>query len=219
MSFLQTLKEDTPIEDFDKPFMAIATDLLTGREIWLQQGSIVDAVRASIALPGLFSPVELDGKWLLDSGLVNPVPVSACRALGADIIIAVNLNGNLVGKKTHPSLTKQACNKPSSNRLDLLDKLFRKIPPNVSMSLKKIAPDLLSPGNTTPGYFDVSASAINIMQDQITRSRLSGEPPHIMLSPQLRGLGILEFNRAKEAIAEGCNSVKRSLAQIKELVA
>lgn len=102
MSFLQTLKEDTPIEDFDKPFMAIATDLLTGREIWLQQGSIVDAVRASIALPGLFSPVELDGKWLLDSGLVNPVPVSACRALGADIIIAVNLNGNLVGKKPTP---------------------------------------------------------------------------------------------------------------------
>lgn len=81
MSFLQTLEEDTPIENFDKPFMAIATDLLTGRKIWLQQGSIVDAVRASIALPGLFSPVEVGGKWLLDGGLVNPVPVSACRAL------------------------------------------------------------------------------------------------------------------------------------------
>lgn len=218
MNFLRTLKEDTPIESFDKPFMAIATDLLTGREIWLQQGSMIDAVRASIALPGLFSPVELDGKWLLDGGLVNPVPVSACRALGADIIIAVNLNGDLVGKHTQPSLSKQVRKKTSSNRLDILDKLFSKIPSNIGKSLKKITPDLLSPGNSTPGYFDVSASAINIMQDQITRSRLSGEPPHIMLSPQLRDLGILEFNRAEEAIKEGRNCVKRSLSQIKELV-
>ena len=218
MSFMQTLKEDAPIESFEKPFLAIATELATGREAWLQQGSIVDAVRASIALPGLFSPVELDGKWFLDGGLVNPVPVSACRALGADIIIAVNLNGDLVGKHTHHPKAKKVQDKPASTGLDVLDRLLQEVPSNISKSLKKLAPDLLASGTKAPGYFDVGASAINIMQDQITRSRLAGEPPHIMLTPQLRDLGILEFNRAEEAIAEGRNSVKRALPTLREFL-
>jgi len=219
MSFMQTLKEDAPIESFKKPFIAIATELMTGREVWLQQGSIVDAVRASVALPGIFSPVKLEGKWLLDGGLVNPVPVSACRALGADVIIAVNLNGDLVGKHTHPSLlpsVEKEQDKPVSTGLDVLDRLLKEVPSSVSKSLKKLAPDLLVSGSKTPGYFDVSASAINIMQDHITRSRLAGEPPHIMLTPQLRDLGILEFNRAEEAIEEGRKSVKRILPSLAE---
>ena len=218
MSFMKTLKEDAPIESFEIPFAAIATDLLTGREIWLQQGSIVDAVRASMAMPGLFSPVKLNGKWLLDGALVNPVPVSACRALGADIIIAVNLNGGLVGKHTHPSLAEKMQENTTSTGMDILDGLFKEVPSSISKSLKKIVPDLLMSGSTTPSYFDVSASAINIMQDQITRSRLAGEPPHIMFTPQLSDLGILEFNRAEEAIAEGRNSVRRSLPILRELI-
>jgi NTE family protein len=76
-----------------------ATDLSTGREIWLQSGPIHEAVRASIALPGIFSPAQIGDKWLLDGGLANPVPVSVCRALGADVIIAVNLNGDLLGRR------------------------------------------------------------------------------------------------------------------------
>ena len=218
LSFMQTIKEDATIESFETPFAAIATDLLTGREIWLQQGSIVDAVRASMALPGLFSPVKLDGKWLVDGGLVNPVPVSACRALGADIIIAVNLNGGLVGKHTHPSLAEKTQDNPASSSMDILEGLFKNVPSSISKSLKKIVPDLLVSGSATPGYFDVSASALNIMQDQITRSRLAGEPPHIMFTPRLRDLGILEFNRAEEAIAEGRNSVRRSLPILRELI-
>ena len=218
MSFLQTLREDAPIESFEKPFIAIATELMTGREVWLQQGSMIDAVRASVALPGIFSPVELDGKWLLDGGLVNPVPVSACRALGADIIIAVNLNGDLVGKHTHQSLSKKTKDKSPSTGLDVLDRLLKEVPSGVGKSLKKLAPDLLLRESKTPGYFDVGASAINIMQDQITRSRLAGEPPHIMLTPQLRDLGILEFNRADEAISEGRRCVKRALPTIKEFI-
>tara|TARA_R110002096_G_scaffold420745_1_gene626007 strand:+ start:1157 stop:2080 length:924 start_codon:yes stop_codon:yes gene_type:complete len=218
MNFMQTLKKDAPIESFEKSFIAIATDLATGREVWLQQGSIVDAVRASIALPGIFSPVKLDGKWLLDGGLVNPVPVSACRALGADIIIAVNLNGELVGRRPHIPPAQKIIDKPSSNHLDVFDKLFKKVPSNIRDSLEKIAPDLLASGSKAPGYFEVSAGAINIMQDQITRSRLAGEPPHIILTPQIRDLGILEFNRAEEAIDEGRKSVKRALPLLKEYV-
>ena len=216
MSFMQTLKEDATIESFEKPFMAIATDLVTGREIWLQQGSIIDAVRASIALPGLFSPVKFSDKWLLDGGLVNPVPVSACRALGADIIIAVNLNGDLVGRHTQHLLPKKTPDTANSSGLESLENLLKEVPSKISEGLKKIAPDLMMSKQKTPGYFDVSASAINIMQDQITRSRLSGEPPHIMITPQLGNLGILEFNRGEEAITEGRNSVKRVLPSLRE---
>ena len=88
-----------PIESYTKSYAAVATDFVTGREIWLQSGSIIEAVRASIALPGLISPANIDGRWLLDGGLANPVPVSVCRALGADVIIAVNLNGDLLGRR------------------------------------------------------------------------------------------------------------------------
>src|SRR5690606_19397022 len=88
-----------PIESHAKKYAAVATDLVTGRETWLQSGPIHEAVRASIALPGILSPARIDGQWLVDGGLTNPVPVSVCRALGADVIIAVNLNGDLVGRR------------------------------------------------------------------------------------------------------------------------
>ncbi len=99
VEFLQELGVGQPIESYTKRYAAIATDLVTGREIWLDCGPIHQAVRASIALPGIFSPVRIQGKWLIDGGLCNPVPVSVCRALGADMIIAVNLNGDLLGRR------------------------------------------------------------------------------------------------------------------------
>ena len=222
MSFLQTLKEDAPIESFDKPYIAVATDLETGREIWLQQGSIVEAVRASIALPGIFSPVRINGKWLLDGGLSNPVPVSACRAQGADIIIAVNLNGDLVSNRKRGTDPKKVSDKPSEDHSedhsDIFDTLFKNVPMSIGSSLKKILPDLLVSESTTPDYFDVTASAINIMQDHVTRSRLAGEPPHVMLTPQVGDIGILEFNRAEDAIREGRKSVKRAMSSLKDFL-
>src|ERR1019366_1647957 len=99
VEFLRDLGIGAPIESYAKVYAAVATDLVTGREIWLQSGPIHEAVRASIALPGILSPARIDGKWLLDGGLANPVPVSVCRALGADVIIAVNLNGDLLGRR------------------------------------------------------------------------------------------------------------------------
>ena len=99
VEFLRGLGIGAPIESYAKPYAAVATDLATGREIWLQSGPIHEAVRASIALPGIFSPARIGGKWLVDGGLANPVPVSVCRALGADVIIAVNLNGDLLGRR------------------------------------------------------------------------------------------------------------------------
>lgn len=94
--FIKTISEDLQFDDLKKPFVVIATDLQSGREVWLQQGSVLDAVRGSIAIPGVFGPKKLNGKLLLDGGMTNPVPVSACRAMGADIIIAVDPNANLL---------------------------------------------------------------------------------------------------------------------------
>lgn len=184
------------IESLPLPYGAVATDLATGRELWLRDGPVLDAVRASIAVPGLFSPTHQDGRWLLDGGLVNPVPVSLCRAMGAEAIIAVNLNGDLLGRRLVPQ-PHEAPSRPS------LARLLEQLPGPLREQAAAIAPRLLDPGPETPGYFEVLANALNIMQDQITRTRLAGEPPDVLLTPRLRDINLFDYHRAEEAIAEG----------------
>lgn len=196
------------IESQAKPFAAIATDLRTGREVWLQSGPIQDAVRASIALPGIFSPAAQDGDWLVDGGLTNPVPVSVCRALGAEVIIAVNLNGELLGRR----LVDEAPAATSRDPGEFLRRIAGQLPASLGEQAADIASRLMARGPAAPGYFDVLTNSINIMQDQITRARLAGEPPHVMLMPRLREIGLMEFNRAKDAIAEGRASVRQAQA-------
>jgi NTE family protein len=215
VKFLRGLGIAEPIESYSKPYAAVATDLVTGREIWLQSGPINEAVRASIALPGLFSPARIDGKWLLDGGLANPVPVSVCRALGADVIIAVNLNGDLLGRRFESEPDAPAASAPAHFPTEFLGRVLSQLPAAVREQAAQIAPRLLPQGSSTPGYFDVLANAINIMQDQITRTRLAGEPPHVMLVPRLRNIGLMEFNRAKEAIAEGRICVEEALPMLR----
>lgn len=197
------------IEELPMPFAAVATDLNSGREIWLQEGPLPSAVRASIALPGLFSPVKRDGRWLVDGGLTNPVPVSLCRALGADIIIAVNLNSDIVGKHLRESEQKAEYEERDlfTQMLDKFNDSFKET--RVSQWLRSI-----DDKHTPPGLFEVMATAINIMQDRITKSRMAGDPPDVVLSPRLGKLGLLEFDRAEEAIAEGYDSVRRMLPAI-----
>ena len=201
VAFLRGLGIEAPIETLSTPYAAVATDLRSGREVWLRTGPIDAAVRASIAMPGLFRPVWHDGLWLSDGGLANPVPVSVCRALGAEIIIAVNLNGDLLGRRFDTDAQAEA------PRAEFLDRALSRLPPGV----RAPAEQLLRRGPAQPGYFDVLANTINIMQDQITRSRLAGEPPHVLLAPRLRDIGLLEFNRAPEAIAEGRACVEQAL--------
>lgn len=214
IKLLHELKINTRIEDCDKPFAAIATDLETGREIWLREGPIDQAVRASIALPGIFSPTRHGAHWLVDGGLVNPVPVSACRALGADIVIAVNINGDIVEPlKGEPVRRVLGLTTPLPP--DFLRRLVDQIPSGIRDQALAIAPSLLQSAPSKPAYFDVLANSINIMQDQITRSRLAGEPPHVMLMPRLRHVGLFEFNRATEAIAEGEACVEHALPTLR----
>lgn len=218
VAFLQRLDIAGRIENYSKTYAAIATDLVTGREIWLQSGPIHDAVRASIALPGIFSPAKVNDQWLVDGGLTNPVPVSVCRALGADVIIAVNLNGDLVGRRfeSEPGSSATGGGAPVPN--ESLQRILQQVPKPFREQATQMIPRLLPQGSSTPGYFDVIANAINIMQDQITRTRLAGEPPHVMLVPRLRDVGLLEFNRANEAIAEGRASVEHMLPMLRRYV-
>ena len=218
VDLLQKLKIDTPIEKCAKPFAAIATDLESGREIWLREGPINQAVRASIALPGIFSPARIDGRWLVDGGLVNPVPVSACRALGADIVIAVDLNGDIMERRFKAEAARPMADRTTGIPPEFLRRLLDQIPAAIRKQATAIAPRLLSSAPDSPGYFDVLANSINIMQDHITRSRLAGEPPHIMLVPRLRNIGLLEFHRAAEAIAEGRACVEQALPALRKYI-
>lgn len=214
-AFLRNLDISAPIESYPTQYAAVATELATGREIWLQSGPIHEAVRASIALPGILSPVLVDSKWLLDGGLSNPVPVSVCRALGADVIIAVNLNGELLGRRfTEPEPPEVP--RPSLVSTEALRRVLGQLP----LPGRRAVADgeAAASGTPPPGYFDVLASALNIMQDHITRTRLAGEPPHVMLVPRLRTIGLMEFNRAGEAIAEGRACVEQALPALKRYI-
>lgn len=217
IDLLRKLGIDTAIEKCAVPFAAIATDLETGREVWLREGPINEAVRASIALPGIFSPARNGERWLVDGGLVNPVPVSACRALGADIVIAVNLNGDIMGRRFKAEPTMPIGRTPATPP-EFLRRLISQMPAALQEQASVIAPKLLQSAPSRPGYFDVLANSINIMQDQITRSRLAGEPPHVMLVPRLGDIGLMEYHRAAEAIEEGRACVEQAMSVLRRYI-
>ena len=199
--------EDRRIEDMPKKYAAVATDLNTGREVWFMEGGLADAVRASMALPGLFPAVRSDNRWLVDGGLVNPVPVTVCRALGADIVIAVNLNSGLVGKR---NINRQKTD--STDDQDVLSNIKRQAK-EYSASIFPSRDDQ----DEAPGLFYAITNSINIVQDRITRSRLAGDPADVLLSPQLAHIGMLEFHRAAEAIKEGEGCVQNAMVEIRRL--
>jgi NTE family protein len=198
MSFFRRNFADRPIEALPKPFATVATCLHTGAEIWLRQGSTLDAVRASIGLPGLFAPVLHEGAVLVDGGLVNPVPVSLARAMGADVVIAVDLGSDLLGRHLRSSSTPEPL--PGA-----VGDWIRKVQENLGALLPTPPPD--EPG--LPSMLDVLASSINIMQVRIARSRMAGDPADLVVAPRLAHLRLLDFHRAREAIEEGYRAVER----------
>jgi NTE family protein len=199
---------DEKIESLKIPFAAVATNLKTGREVWFQQGSILDAVHASVALPGLFSPVHVNDQWMVDGGLVNPVPVSVCRALGAEIVIAVNLNSDIVGKHIKQLDFDEEEKKSSNGNLGIMD-FVDQLKNNLFKDEETFVSRLWTKQQEKPGVLDVLVGSINIMQDRITRSRLAGDPPDLMLTPRLSDLGLMEFDQASQAIDEGKACVQR----------
>jgi NTE family protein len=209
ISFFRSHFVDRDIRELPRPFGAVATDLQRGREVWLREGRVTDAVRASIALPGLFTPVQLDGSWLVDGGLVNPVPVSLCRAMGADLVIAVDLNTDRLGHHLKPKPAKAPRKRATAEPETLADAVVVRI--QAGMSQLGINHEA---GTRIPAMLDVVASSINIMQVRITRSRLAGDPPDAMITPLLADLGLMEFHRASVAIEAGRRAAEAAMPQL-----
>lgn len=197
---LPPLIEDQPI-----PFLAVAADLETGQEVWLREGPIAEAVRASVAIPGVLAPARMDGRWLIDGGVVNPVPVSAARAMGAEVVIAINPNHRAAGAYWRPGA-------PSATRNALADIL-----PSLPESLRGLWSDPKPREPGPPPYVETVTSAIDIMTDRIRLSRLAGDPPDVMLGANLAEIGVLELHRADEAIAEGERIVRAQAGWIRDV--
>lgn len=199
MAFFAQHFADHGFADLPLPFACVATELTTGREVWLREGSVAAAVRASAALPGLFAPVLQDDRLLVDGGLVNPVPVSLCRAMGAEVVIAVDLGSDIVGSALRkPSATGAAENGWKHRLLSSLG---------------------LAPDNDIPPVSSVLSASLHIMQTRIARSRLAGEPADVLLSPRLAHLALMDYHRGAEAIAEGRAVVERMLPALEYALA
>ncbi len=212
--------------DLAHPLGVVATDLYSGQERWLREGDVATAVRASMALPGLFTPVQIEHEWLVDGGLVNPVPVSLCHAMGADRVIAVNLNDGLVGRhiqapvqntQAKPSQPNEAAQADTEHAAPMA--WLHRLSNNFRDSAEALQAQFQRGGSqTSPGVFDVIATAVNVMQDRITRSRMAGDPPDLLLSPRLAEIGLLELHRGDQAIAEGEACVERMRPALEALM-
>lgn len=205
-----TLIEDLPIK-----YATVATEVRTGHEIWLTHGRMVDAMRASYALPGIFSPVLVGDRWLVDGALVNPVPVSAARAFGAEIVIAANVTSEVFahGTTVHahgPSAAaaNEAGPEPEKRRRGLR-RLF---------SAERTMKREFFGSAARPGISSVMVDAFNIMQDRITRARLAGDPPDLLISPRVGQIGWFDFHRADELIAHGARAAERAIDSIQEAI-
>jgi NTE family protein len=206
------------IEDLPVKFATVATEVRTGHEIWLTHGSMVDAMRASYALPGIFSPVLIGDRWLVDGALVNPVPVSAARALGAEIVIAANLSSDVFthsttifshGSTADPSVSVAAETVPEPPPKRGLGKFF---------SAERTMKREFFGGDGRPGISTVMVDAFNIMQDRITRARLAGDPPDLLITPRVGQIGFFDFHRADDLIAHGARAAERAIDSIQEAI-
>jgi NTE family protein len=207
------------ISQLQMPFAAVATELDSGRETWIQDGSVVDAVRASIAIPGIFTPVWQNGVWLVDGGLSNPVPVSVARGMRSDCVIAVDLNSDILNGRDFGGVTAATeivdPEAPPPGSLRKNGKPWPRwlAPADVHASSDvRVAP---APSARVPSMLSSIAQSIDIMQVRITRSRLAGEPADILIQPRLGGMGIFDFHRAAPAIEEGRAAVEQMLPAIR----
>jgi NTE family protein len=177
--------------DLSKPFVCVAAEIRTGHEIWLSSGSLINAMRASYALPGVFEPVMCNNRLLVDGAIVNPVPVSVCRAHEEQRVMAVNLHYDHFGRA--------AVVKHDAGQSEF------------SPAQEPRRPE------SRLGISGVMVEAFNIIQDRIARARLAGDPPDLSLQPKLGNIGLTEFHRADEAIKVGYETTQAKLEEIARL--
>jgi NTE family protein len=216
---LETALGQSLIEDLPVKFATVATEVRTGHEIWLTHGPMVDAMRASYALPGIFAPVLVGDRWLVDGALVNPVPVSAARAMGAEIVIAANLSSDVFAHSTTIYAHGPSAGAPTSVTPDVATEPEpRKRGIGKFFSAERTVKREFFGSVGRPGISTVMVDAFNIMQDRITRARLAGDPPDLLISPRVGKIGWFDFHRADDLIAHGARSAERAIESIQETI-
>jgi NTE family protein len=204
---MQIFEDELPdlmIEDLPCKFACVCTALDTGHEIWIQEGNLVEAVRASTAVPGILPPVQIDGRWLVDGALVNPVPVSVCRALGAHIVLAVDLNTDVF----EASWQRTASEFEDTAESAVVSRMM-------TLPGADFVRQLFTHQKHAPSILGVMARSLDIIQNRISRTRLASDPPDVKLTPRLGDIGMLQFDRATAAIEAGEAAVEEALAALK----
>ena len=203
-----TMLADREIDDLPIPFGAIATELQSGRELWLRHGKLLEAVRASCAMPGLLTPVVRDGTVLVDGGLVNPVPVSMCRALGADLVVAVDLSWGKLGPYRRSKERREVTPREEPSWIGRMTSKWTGGPPRKE---RRADPSIVQQGEepSIPSFFNVFMTSLDIVEMRVARSRLAGEPADVLITPLLPDFATMDFHRAEEAITEGRAAVDR----------
>lgn len=226
IDFFNKQFDDQGIEHLAKKFACVATDLGNGNEVWLKDGKVIEAVRASIALPGLFTPQMKDGRLLVDGGLVNPIPVSLCRSMGAQVVIAVDLNWNLVGRRSrisgdglstdsnaeHPPASPEATTNSSTLTASVVEAILGRFRPSSWNPLSA------GNGSDLPSMLDVLTTSLNIMQLQISEGRLAHEPADLMIRPDLADIAAMDFHRGAHAIEAGAQAARDMMPALKKLL-
>ena len=198
------------IEHCERRFAAVATNLSTGRELWFTEGDLHMAVRASCSIPGLMAPVQHNGYWLVDGAVVNPVPVSLTRALGADIVIAVDLQHDahlmqqdLLSVNIQPDSEINGSEDELSWHERLRSRLGR-----VAARRSVVAPTAM----------EIMTTSIQVLENRLKRNRMAGDPPDILLQPFCPQISTLDFHRASSAIAAGQQAVEKKTDELLPLV-
>lgn len=208
-SHVQQLIPNAFIEGCDKPFGVVASNLSTGRELWLTEGDLHQAVRASCSMPGLLPPVSYNGYWLVDGAVVNPVPISLTRALGADIVIAVDLQHDAhLMQQDLLSVTPQSGDEAAAaEALTWGKKLRQRLS---GLTHRRV--------NQTPGAMEIMSTSIQILENRLKRNRMAGDPPDVLIQPFCPQISTLDFHRAEEAIAAGKAAVEKKMDELLPLV-
>jgi NTE family protein len=219
----QLFSMHTTVTDFSElriPVMMVATDLETGGKVVLQSGNLFDALRATMSIPGLFAPARIKDRWLVDGGLVDPVPVGVARAIEADVVIAVDLNSRLISPRKRRRKTSRDEKKVEAHR-EHRSQLVQRLAnfyESAGSEFRSRLHDMLDKDSSTPDIIETVTTSIGIMQERITRINLAVEPPDVLLQPRLGGLKMLDFDHVEQSIEEGYLAARRKIHDVKNLL-
>ncbi len=194
---------DVMIEDLPIPFTAVATDLIKQKEVWIQKGRLIDAVRASIAIPTVFTPKKIGERYLIDGGVLNPLPIAPTVADDTDITIAVNLSAKIL-KDYKLHIPKREREKESGMQ-EIFSDMAQKAEELFAREKKSTFNEM--------GMFDIMGRTIDIMQNAVLECKMAGYSPDIIIGIPNDACGFYEFNRAYEMIELGRIIAKKHLKE------